>query len=257
MIPDLQTLGLGKKTKKKLVAMIERFNEAIEELIVSSALQATRILVDPRESGIFSLASMSHVASEATVRQSPDLQEPDQLIKALSTPVADETSFSTLANNHADYLQFKNATQVQGVMLKPASLEADLEHELQIASFTTRPPILVLRQGVSCTFIFNKAGETVRFHTSKIHVELSFEQAHGLAGINSLPSTMDMSQAITVEVTWLDDKPTGHSAYTEDNLVDLNADWIELETAEGILFTKMGLLMRKGNNVVDLRAFCA
>jgi hypothetical protein len=47
MIPDLQTLGLGKKTKKKLVAMIERFNEAIEELIVSSALKATRILVAP------------------------------------------------------------------------------------------------------------------------------------------------------------------------------------------------------------------
>jgi hypothetical protein len=254
MVPDFKALGLSKKTKKKLMAVVARFNEAIEERTVSSYLQETRVRVDPRESGIFSLASSSHAASEATIRQSPDWQASDQLSTPLDTPVADETSSPKLRAGLADDAPFKDATQAQDVMSQPASFEADLEYRSQPTTSTARPAVLILQQGVSYTFIFDTTGATARFHTPKIHVELSFDQARDLAGIYPLTQTKHASVTITVEVTWLNARQMQQAGYTEDDLVDLGANWTELAAAENTLFTEAGLLMQKGTNIVSIRA---
>ncbi|KAF1836680.1 hypothetical protein BDW02DRAFT_628553 [Decorospora gaudefroyi] len=238
MLPDVEALALGKKTGKELATVIEHFNAKIEELIVSSLSQTTRILVDPRESGIFSLASSTHAASEATIRQSPHTEGSDKPCTPLSTP-------ETIVGVCPPTVDVARNEQP----------ESTSHFTLPLAATSSDPPtVTLLQRGKFCTYTFGHVGATARFHTPKIHIELSHQQAQGLANMQPADTTYEATADITVEVTWLEVEQVSRlTPHRDGQPVDLDSDWAELTVGDGVLFTDEGLLLRKGTHVVRIR----
>jgi len=259
MLPDINELKLGKKTKKNLVRVIGEFNKSVERVIISSVLQAKRITIpEPYESGIFSIMPSSHAASNTTVYQRPGSEIAACLDTPLSTPIA---STSTSREPTPTPVQSEELNQeLEDPIPVPSSppsqpeLSQHTNEAQQIATPTSPPPTLVLQQGKPCTYIFDKTKPIARFHTPKIHVELSHEEAQQLADIDPSATDEKAADAITVEVSWLGSQDSNQSSTHKDHTVNLGSRWTELTATDDILFTDEGLLMRKGVDVVRVRA---
>ncbi|KAA8616716.1 hypothetical protein PtrV1_10017 [Pyrenophora tritici-repentis] len=63
-----------------------------------------------------------------------------------------------------------------------------------------------------------------------------------------------MLVAITIEVTWLGSDESNEMTTPKDHSINLDSRWTELTAVDGILFTDEGLLMRKGDDIVRVRA---
>jgi hypothetical protein len=69
------------------------------------------------------------------------------------------------------------------------------------------------------------------------------------------PSTInDVFAAITVEVIWSEDEVSHQARNPEEDVVDLDTEWTHLRAADGVLFTNTGLMMRRGTDVIKIRA---
>ena len=209
---------------------------------------------EPYESGIFSIVPSSHAASDTTVYQRPGSEMGACLDTPLSTPIA---STSTSREPTPTPVQSEEPNQeLEALIPIPRSAPSQLglpQHKNeaeQIAPPTSPPPILVLQQGKPCTYIFDKTHPIARFHTPKIHVELSHEEVQQLADIEPSAKDEKVADAITVEVSWLGSQVSTH----KDHTVNLGSRWTELTATDDILFTDEGLLMRKGVDIVRIRA---
>ncbi|EDU50858.1 predicted protein [Pyrenophora tritici-repentis Pt-1C-BFP] len=108
--------------------------------------------------------------------------------------------------------------------------------------------------GKPFTCVFDETEPYLRFHTPKIHVEISHEEAQRLADINPPSNHEKMLVAITIEVTWLGSDESNEMTTPKDHSINLDSRWTELTAVDGILFTDEGLLMRKGDDIVRVRA---
>lgn len=258
MLPNIFTLALSKKNRRNLVHVVDHFNRTLEETIVTSALRAKRTIREPYESAIFSIAYSSHAASTTTIRQiseptSPSRPNTPLLTQTVGTPASPQPVTIPLQNEEP-----KEELGVFPPILESSVLQLELpqlaEKGVQMAASISPPPILFLRQGKPSTYVFDKTSTVVRFHTPKIHVELSHEEAQRLVNIDSSPKDDTLFVAIMVEVSWLGSRESNQLSSSKDHAINLNPGWTEITATDGILFTDEGLLMRKGFEVVRIRA---
>ncbi|KAI1515659.1 OTT-1508-deam domain containing protein [Pyrenophora tritici-repentis] len=240
MLPDLYSLALSKKHRKNFVRVTDVFNRALEETIVTSALRAKRTIPEPHESGIFSLVHSSYAASDATIRGPSESRS----LACLGTP----TGMPTVSTPES----MLPLTQ-KGAPSQPEPLQS-ADETVQVAASIFPPPILYLQQGKPFTCVFDETEPYLRFHTPKIHVEISHEEAQRLADINPPSNHEKMLVAITIEVTWLGSDESNEMTTPKDHSINLDSRWTELTAVDGILFTDEGLLMRKGDDIVRVRA---
>ncbi|CAE7202286.1 OTT-1508-deam domain containing protein [Pyrenophora teres f. teres] len=258
MLPDLCDLDLGEKLKNNFIQVMKRFNEVLEEMISSSDLRVKQSLPEPDESCILSLVLSPHVASNTTIRPLSESKLPADPDTSFCTPIVDNPISSKLAPNptRAEELNGRPEplTLIAEGIPSISELPRNGNETVQVTNVTSPRPTLVLQQGKPSTYVFDKTETIARFHTPKIHVELSNEEARRLANINPLSKDENMFVAITVEVSWLGSDESNEMTTPKDHSINLESRWTELTAIDGILFTDEGLLMRKGVDVVRIRA---
>ena len=95
----------------------------------------------------------------------------------------------------------------------------------------------------------------IRFHTPKIHIELSRSEANQIASPSSLDLSFHRNPDIRIEATRLEDGQFSEVlGQYEESVVDLEQEWWTLELKGGIMFIPSGLLISKGLEAVRLRA---
>ncbi|KAF1949449.1 hypothetical protein CC80DRAFT_598904 [Byssothecium circinans] len=234
MIPELAGLNMKTKAQQQWSSTIQVFNTAVEEWISKLAAAKKAKLTDPRESGIFSLLSTSsqrscHEASvwdehvtETEVREERDVLERD----TLASPI----------------------TATTPVVLGPPQA-VDREDKLSNA------PVLHVEPGSQQSFVFEGGNLSVRFHTTKIHIEVLQEQAEMLASGTSTSHLQRQILNIRVTAHWLDaEEAFLLSDDHQEALADLDETLSTMEAKEGVLFGISGLLIRKGEQTVQLKA---
>lgn len=139
--------------------------------------------------------------------------------------------------------------------IKPT--ETDLHESIPYSPIQTPLEPKRLLPGEAVWSLISLSSPPTRFHTSRIHVELSYDQASSMASINSfiqrdsnLISTAESD--VKVCAIWL-------TAAEAENLkgapgeVDLADDWTCKEL-DGVLYSPNGLLLRRGEEVLKLSA---
>ena len=258
MLPNICELDLDDETRENFIQVMHRFNEAIEKAINPPALRASQSLPEPDESCILSLVNYPHAASNTTMHPLPESGSLARSNSPLHTQTVDTSTSPQPATSPMQSGEPKEGLEVLPPILESSVLQLNLpEHadkSVQVATPISPPPILFLRQGKSSTYVFDKTNTIVRFHTPKIHVELSHEEAEQLVNADSSPKDDKSFVAITVEVSWLGREESSQFSKPEDNAINLNSRWTEITATNGILFTDEGLLMRKGTEMVKIRA---
>lgn len=112
-----------------------------------------------------------------------------------------------------------------------------------------------LLRGQAVWSVISLSSPPTRFHTSHIHVELSFDQASSLASLNSLANQEsnlpgEAGSGMKVCALWLTaaEAEKVRGAPGEINLAD---DWT-CKRIDGVLYSPDGLVLRKGGEVLKL-----
>ncbi|PSN69755.1 hypothetical protein BS50DRAFT_295844 [Corynespora cassiicola Philippines] len=149
-------------------------------------------------------------------------------------------SIQSLDHNHAATKEEKPAkSRTKSLLSSPAAV---------------KPTIVNLTPGRSKFHVFQASSKCIRYHTPKIHIELSHEEARHVASQSSPSRCAEPLLDIRTEVTWLNlYQSAAFSDVPAGNIVDLKSKKV-WEVAEGVLFTDYGLLFRKGSETVRLKA---
>ncbi|KAF2682384.1 hypothetical protein K458DRAFT_370199 [Lentithecium fluviatile CBS 122367] len=256
MFPDVQITDIqfSKAKRKKWAQTIEQFNEAVEELLLQISRRGKRKGSDPRESAVFSLAPSTTCTQRSDV--SRHSSSADQTVTRLSTKTKSPSTNEErqMWSELEEELPGESLPDALVSPLTPVSHERKhTQHDLSPSTRSSSPtPILNLRPGVPQTHIFNTNNTCIRLHTTKIHIELSRAQVDFLA---SSPALSGNSSNIRVDATLLDRQGSIHALEKyKEALADLGDPWSFLESKEGILFSPSGLLIRKRDDLVQIKA---
>jgi hypothetical protein len=118
--------------------------------------------------------------------------------------------------------------------------------------------IVNLKLGIPHLHIFSANSPPIRFHTRKIHIELSRSCAEDLLSDVADPRASRISEAsdLLVEVERITPEYASTILHHDKDIVDLGPDWSEptIGLPHGIIYTADGLIMRKRSHFVALRA---
>lgn len=292
-LPTCREIRLDNDTERSLDLILERFNREIEDEIQKQAAREPCKGKDPKESIVFSHSDYS--ASVSTVVEHPgprqrvdsvhyDLQEPpfdglhdmelddagqdqkDESSPVLVTPPACSSSVSLLelpsvvqASVHEPSHKSKNSNEQSS----PSAFQVTHERNTSTTILNSEvsdlengaTTIIRLSQGAPPAAFEVVADTSVRFHTPRIHLEVTFEDAERMSKGNKdmAQRTCDRaSDVITLLVQW---KSDGYSDdFTDGHTIDLNDARFEHPIPEGILFTDTGLILKKKSHLVSIRA---
>jgi len=117
------------------------------------------------------------------------------------------------------------------------------------------PEIILLQQGAPSHHTFTQTSPPLRLHTPRIHIELSYAHVRGIMtqSAEDLYSHLNEEPILMIEVEWL--APTKLAMVTTSTqAIDLASEWKEMDAPEGVMYSQVGLLLRKGRDFVALKA---
>ncbi|KAF2187015.1 hypothetical protein K469DRAFT_686228 [Zopfia rhizophila CBS 207.26] len=372
ILPCLDSLKPPQNHHQEIGSVVEKFNAAVEELILQSVLEKKRRIRNPRESDIFSLASSIRLSTHSSIATITEAQgeilpadAPETTLipvslgpssgpqntqldgNASKSPTSRKPSNTSIAtpfeeiesiwsnpekrNSAADadrtahYVNVPSPTTlvtptVAAVQVQPFGIDLDKpqldggegpespilppqplapsttsmpEHVSKPPSAFPRPSlspdppgshrappsssppinlpraplppespaslrrsrIIYLQPDSPQYRTFTPITPPTRFHTPKIHIEVSYSGAQSIFNQSHTNLRLRSGHPIRVQATLLerlyaDEVLVQHSKDT----VDLGREWRFLELKEGILFNSLGLLLRKGEEVIRLKA---
>lgn len=169
----------------------------------------------------------------------------------------------TLDSNHGSALrhavQSLSTTQILEASAPPPikSMEADLHESIPYSPVPTPLEPKRLLPGQAVWSLISLSSPPTRFHTSRIHVELSYDQASSMASINSfiqrdsnLFSTAERD--VKVCAIWLT-AAEAERLKEAPGEVDLADDWT-CKRLDEVFYSPDGLLLRRGEEVLKLSA---
>jgi hypothetical protein len=179
---------------------------------------------DPRESAIFSLASSKSSSSTMRARAEGEAPVLSPVQELVSPPIPHSPIRSALASDN------------------------DSAETIKFVPLIERP-VIDLAQGIPQMFTFDSNHTDVRFHTYRTHIEFSRLQADSLA-YQPTPSDSVMN----LSVAWLGPSEAARVAGMEREAVaDLGDDWTTMTPKEGVLWSDSGLLIRNGEDLVQIK----
>jgi hypothetical protein len=221
MLPDLGHLGLAQSCTVSRV--IEEFSKAVEDLLLNAIAEGMPRRADPRESGIFSLASSN-----------------TQVCTASERPWSKHTSWRR--SNTDDEVSMTIGTS-EAITVTPHT------------SFLSEPGIVHLRPGASSAHTVKPGDAAIRLHTRRIHVELSYLEGFHMASQSSSQLRHEGAQVIRIEATWLTSGQVPEALQRcNEAIVNLGPEWETLQAKHGIMFAQSGLLIQRREEVLQLRA---
>lgn len=153
-------------------------------------------------------------------------------------------SFSTTQNLEANAIP----------PIKPT--EADFHEPIPHSCIPTPQEPKLLLPGEAVWSFISLSSPPTRFHTSRIHVELSYDQASSMASINSFiqrDSNLSTEERnVKVCAIWLT-APEAERLKEAPGQVDLADDWT-CKKLDEVLYSPDGLLLRRGEEVLKLSA---
>ncbi len=281
-LPNPSTLPLSANRLRELKDLYRRFHICLEQKIFSclGTVSLTHTYYD-NESRILNIRSLT--ASGISVAEDPGEGPSPSNPGSLSGPSNPNVMVSTepLCNNSDD------RGLVEGSPIAPDSLTQNNIHEQESHHSACHPPafqpttaeptpvnsekvetlpdILLttlprllepnhLVPGHPIRSFISSSSPPTRFHTSRIHAELSYDTVSAMTSVDSLEqrdsNVYATERGVEVHALWLvaDDAETIGRA---PGVVDLTADWIYSKVDEGLCAPK-GLMLRKGRDVLKL-----
>lgn len=137
------------------------------------------------------------------------------------------------------------------------STEADPHESIPYSPFPKPLEPTLLLPGEPVWSLISLSSPPTRFHTSRIHVELSYDQASSMASVNSLIQRdsnpiSTPERDIKVCAIWLT-ATEAERLKEAPGEVDLANDWT-CKKLDGVLYSPDGLLLRSGGEVLKLSA---
>jgi hypothetical protein len=277
MLPDVQHVELDTARGKEWARVVQEFDKAIEQLVLQVASKGKDRTGDPRESAIFSLAPSStctqqsfpsehgsdrtvtgfpkKTRSSSTIcdRSKPDIEEggerpgllpQDDSLSPLTSPTPTLPVIRRDGNRDEStvYAEIKHNTEA----INGAQTVFPQNQTLELV------PVVNLQLGLAQIYTFNSNHTCVRFHTRKIHIEISRSQADFLS---SSPSPSCIISDMHIHVIWLSqDQALRALKEWREAVVDLREDWTTMVPKEGVLLCDSGLLIRIGDDLVQMKA---
>jgi hypothetical protein len=253
MVPDMTPSGNEKRVVRNWTLILGEFSKEIETLLAKAATNNKRRSLDPRESGIFSLASTSTLRTRVSASSSIRTVERQSSISSISEAGFDWLDLEAEENDGVVRGAPEDTTisrDVPANVVHPIQQDAQpnrVDHERSCDT-----PIFELQPGIAQNYIFDSNHTHVRFHTHKIHIELSRSQADLLA---SQPTLAPGGSVMNLSVAWLGPNEAAQVAKMErEAAADLEDGWTTMTPKEGVLWSDSGLLIRNGEDLVQIKA---
>lgn len=282
-LPTLSALSLSRTRLRELEDLYTQFHLCIEQKVLSCLGKVSLAHHYDNESRILSIHSLTasevsaveHPAEEPRPNETRSLSRNSRYdniesIKAscsqpnnessldgssLASPSHPQRSICGMASRHT--LLASSTTQVSAAHSVPMS--ANVEVFPPVVPYTAlatslEPKNLVPGHPV-WSFISTSSPPT-RLHTSRIHIELSYDVASSMASVNCLEqqncNAISAERGVNVRAVWLtaDEAEMIRGAPGE---VDLTADWA-CKKLDGVLLNPDGLILRNGRHVLKLSA---
>ena len=120
---------------------------------------------------------------------------------------------------------------------------------------TIQEQLVYLRKGESAKYLFDMNG-LLRVRVPGLHLSLESDTLSAGNGDADETMTSQMQQAqqrpLQIELEWLSSMPCTEVGLAQ--IVDLQDEWAEKSTPEGVLFSTEGLLLKKRSTFLRLRA---
>ncbi|WEW59510.1 hypothetical protein PRK78_004984 [Emydomyces testavorans] len=258
-IPRPDEVSLPKETKGRILQCLDQFNSALEAKIRTLVAQERRSVPDAPESVVFSAYSPS-VSSGI-----PAPTETGNAFAGNSQP-----NLSPIPPESQCEVEDTRSTHSPTPLAQPASSSCpyppDQERlrpqspQLTEQKLFSEPHILTPGIPLTCAI---SPGSSARFHTSRIHLELSYEQICSLSSCSA--SSVSVKTALVapgpgervdlvLQVEWLKFERMMMSSERLEQAVDIGLPWARKRMPDGILFGEHGLLLMKKGDVIALRA---
>ncbi|KAF2634961.1 hypothetical protein P280DRAFT_438025 [Massarina eburnea CBS 473.64] len=234
MLPEIAKLGMGRKARQRWSSVVGSFNAAVEKVIWDVASGEKSRITDPKESEIFSLLSNSppKAGGGTLAKDGSAAQRPPSSSKSVQDALA-------------------SGKPAMGPVRLSVINEGDVADELMIE--LKHEPTFHLQPGSEQSYTFDGSQTSVRFHATKIHVQFSHEQAKSMA-ITDSKISREQIPPIRVTGRWLDPGQARAMEKLEGAVADLEKIWITMTPKNGALFSESGLLIRKGEQIMQFVA---
>jgi len=254
-LPDMKNRNSQDRGEHTWTAVLKKFTREIEALLSKVATNKKLKLVDPTESGIFSLASTSTQRSKSSSSDSNGSLTDRSERESMSSASEADFDWLDLDIDEAEAIdgtpeetsgpQIMPATTVQPVhqIAKPDRVDSACPEMI---------PVVELQPGMAQIYTFDNDHTCVRFHTRKIHIEFSRSQA------DFLVSSSTMSRNVSdmhIHVTWLSPSQAMQAVKEWGQVIaDLREHWTTMVPEEKVLLGETGLLIRNGEDLVQIKA---
>lgn len=271
-LPTLEELNLPKETTKKYLKCLEDFNENLELKIYDYLQKGPVQIPDPTESIIYKPGSITpSVASKATKIEVGQQQEHSsnprdttlalelfEPRESLQIPVPSETAMPpSFTRGSPATIQSLDAPPDALVastspIARPSSSDSGSSATVMASGPTFNDPDKLYRMSfrtpVSVALL---PGSSARFHTSRIHMELSYDDASSLASstLSSASTAEAPDSVIKVWVEWVDS-----ASCPTETLFDLSMQWTCKNVSGENAFGGLGFGLRKGDEILVMRA---
>lgn len=266
-LPRPDELGVPDQAGHRGYECLERFNEALEETIRSKISQRRLKLQGSAESILFDHDSCNYSAISALPKMdSKSLdsrpKETRTFDEALEKPERDLKSPSILAES-AETLKPQDASVCAAVSPISSSISRKVAHneigssacieenssDKNRTAMSSREPawktdtdmssaqVHILELGKT-TVVNMRPGLSINLNSPHIHIQLSYEDV--------LPHA---TQELAIHAAWIQ-----ASLMPSCQIVELDTPWDHMELPHGCLFQKHGIVFRRKNNLIMIRA---
>ncbi len=281
-LPTLSALSLSRTRLRELEDLYTQFHLCIEQKVHSCLGKVSLAHHYDNESRILSIHSLT--ASEVSAVEHP-AEEPRpnetrsssrnsrydniESIKASCSQSNNESSLkgsSIASTSHTQRSIYGTAsrhtvlasstTQNAAAQSVPTSANVEVIPVTPYTALATPLEPKHLVPGHPVWSFISTSSPPTRLHTSRIHIELSYDVASSMASVNCLErqdsNVISAERGVNVRAVWLtaDEAEMIRGAPGE---VDLTADWACMKL-DGVLLNPGGLTLRKGRHVLKLSA---
>lgn len=223
-IPLLEDVSLSEASKSRMQQAIDNLNLLLESRIRGFLSQPRQVIADPSESIVF--VPQAYTASAISVGSSI---VPVSKNSNLERSIAGTPGRST---SHYSVSEYTSSPSTRSTTLLYLSHGGTLEARIS-------------------------SGSSVRIHTRRIHLEMTYEYVCALASCTSttlVSTTKEPSKdaSVLVQVGWVDEGALDLHQHA-DHIFDLAVPFLLQHLPDGILLSDVGLVLKKKDDIINMR----